>query len=61
MTPRRVRTTVALSADLIESSRRAAIDAEFAGMASNRAYQEEAVQIEDEFAKAGGEVLRAAS
>ncbi|HEX3551956.1 MAG TPA: ribbon-helix-helix domain-containing protein [Thermoanaerobaculia bacterium] len=87
MTVRRVRTTVALSADLLEAmdavvekgkaesrndflerairkqlaaSRRAAIDAEFARMASDRTYQEEAVQVEDELAETSWEALRAA-
>jgi len=78
MTARRVRTTVALSVDLLEAmdavvekgaaesrndfleqavrkqlaaSRRAAIDAEFAQMASDRTYREEAVQVENELAE----------
>jgi metal-responsive CopG/Arc/MetJ family transcriptional regulator len=84
MPARRLRTTVALSAELLEemdarvqrgeadsrndfleralrnqlaASRRAAIDAEFAGMASDPAYQREAVQIAEEFAEADWEAL----
>ena len=37
---------------------RAAIDAEFAQMASDRAYQEEAVQVAEDFAEADWEALR---
>jgi hypothetical protein len=37
---------------------RAAIDAEFAQMASDRDYQEEAVQIAEDFANADWEALR---
>lgn len=87
MAARRVRTTVALSPNLLEAmdamveegaadsrndfletairsqiaaSRRAAIDAEFAQMAHDRSFQEEAGQIAEEFAKADWEALRAA-
>jgi len=87
MPARKVRTTVALSADLLEAmdaivergaadsrndflerairtqlaaSRRAAIDAEFAHMAGDRTYQNEAVQVTEEFAEADWEALRAA-
>jgi metal-responsive CopG/Arc/MetJ family transcriptional regulator len=87
MAGRKLRTTVALSADLIEemdarvregeaesrndflekalrnqlaASRRAAIDAEFAQMASDRVYQGEAVQVAEDFAEADWEALRTA-
>ena len=87
MPARKVRTTVALSADLLEAvdafvqegvaesrndflerairkqlkdSRRAAIDAEFAGMAEDRTYREEAVEVAEEFAAAAWEALRIA-
>jgi metal-responsive CopG/Arc/MetJ family transcriptional regulator len=87
MSARKIRTTVALSADLLEAvdavvqegaadsrndflerairkqlqdSRRAAIDAEFAWMARDLAYQEEAVAVAEEFAAADWEALRAA-
>jgi metal-responsive CopG/Arc/MetJ family transcriptional regulator len=77
MPARKVRTTVTLSADLLEAvdavvqegvaesrndfldrairkqlkdSRRAAIDAEFAGMAEDRAYREEAIEVAEELA-----------
>jgi metal-responsive CopG/Arc/MetJ family transcriptional regulator len=87
MPTRRLRTTVALSAELLEemdarveqgeadsrndflekalrnqlaASRRAAIDAEFAKMASDYIYQREAVQITEEFAEADWEALRSA-
>lgn len=87
MPVKKVRTTIALSADLLEAmdaivekgavesrndflerairtqlaaSRRAAIDAEFAQMASDRTYQNEAVQVAEEFAEADWEALRAA-
>ena len=87
MPVRKLRTTVALSAELLEemdalvrqgeadsrndflekalrnqlaASRRAAIDAEFAQMASDRTYQGEAVQIAEDFAEADWEALRAA-
>ena len=86
MPARKVRTTVALSADLLEAmdtvvqegaaesrndflerairkqlaaTHRAAIDAEFAMMANDRAYQEEATQIAEEFAEADWEALQA--
>ena len=86
MPAKRVRTTVALSADLLKAvdtvvregaaesrndflerairkqlaaARRAAIDAEFAKMASDRAHQEEALQITEEFAEADWEALQA--
>jgi hypothetical protein len=39
---------------------RAAIDAKFAQMASDRTYQGEAVQVAEEFAEADWEALRAA-
>lgn len=85
--PRRLRTTVALSAELLEemdarvqqgeadsrndflekalrnqlaASRRSAIDAEFALMASDHTYQREAVEVAEEFAEADWEALRAA-
>jgi metal-responsive CopG/Arc/MetJ family transcriptional regulator len=85
--PTRLRTTVALSAELLEemdarvqqgeaanrndflekalrnqlaASRRAAIDAEFAKMASDPTYQREAVQVAEEFAEADWEALRTA-
>jgi metal-responsive CopG/Arc/MetJ family transcriptional regulator len=87
MHARKVRTTVALSADLLEAmdviiqegaaasrndflekavrkqladSRRAAIDAEFAKMASDRTYGDEAIQVAEEFVQADWEALRAA-
>lgn len=87
MAGKKLRTTVALSTDLVEemdalvregeaesrndflekalrnqlaASRRAAIDAEFAQMASDRTYQEEAVQVAEEFAEADWEALRTA-
>ncbi len=83
----RLRTTVALSEDLLEemdarvrqgeadsrndflekalrnqlaASRRAAIDAEFAQMASDHIYQGEAVQVAEDFAEADWEALRIA-
>lgn len=85
--PRRFRTTVALSAELLEemdarvqqgeadsrndflekalrnqlaASRRAAIDAEFALMASDPTYRREAVEVAEEFAEADWEALQAA-
>ncbi len=87
MPARKVRTTVALSADLLEAmhaivqagaaesrndflerairrqlaaTRRAGIDAEFAQMATDPLYQEEAVRIAEEFAGADWEALRTA-
>jgi metal-responsive CopG/Arc/MetJ family transcriptional regulator len=87
MPARKLRTTVALSADLLEemdarvrqgeadsrndflesalrnqlaASRRAAIDAEFARMASDPAYREEAVQVAKDFAEVDWEAFRAA-
>lgn len=87
MPAKKVRTTVALSADLLEAmdfivrageaesrtdfleralrsqlaaSRRAAIDAEFAQMANDRAYQREALQVAEEFAEADWEALQIA-
>jgi len=87
MAARKIRTTVALSAGLLEAmdalveegaaesrndfleaairkelaaSRRAAIDAEFAQMASDRTYQAEAARVAGEFAEADWEALRAA-
>jgi len=84
MQARKVRTTVALSADLLEevdavvqegqadsrndflekalriqlaTLHRAAIDAEFAKMAGDRAYRKDAVQIAEEFAVADWGVL----
>ncbi len=54
MPARKVRTTVSLAA-----SRRAAIDAEFAQMAGDPAYKNEAVQVAEEFAEADWEALRA--
>jgi len=42
----------------LAASRRAAIDAEFAHLASDRAYQDEAKQVDGEFAKADWEALR---
>jgi metal-responsive CopG/Arc/MetJ family transcriptional regulator len=86
MSARRLRTTVALSVDLLEemdalvregkaesrndfvekalrkqlaASRRAAIDAEFAQMATDRVYQGEAVQVAEAFAEADWEALQA--
>jgi hypothetical protein len=44
----------------LAASRRAAIDAEFAQMASDSAYQKEAVRVAEEFAEADWEALRAA-
>jgi metal-responsive CopG/Arc/MetJ family transcriptional regulator len=41
-------------------SRRTAIDAEFAQMATDRTYQEEAVQVPEEFAEADWEAFRIA-
>jgi metal-responsive CopG/Arc/MetJ family transcriptional regulator len=85
MSERRVRTTVAISADLLEAVdvairqgavenrnefletalrnelsalRRAAIDAAFAKMASDRVYQREAAETAEEFAFADWEALR---
>ena len=87
MPARKLRTTVALSEDLLQemdarvrqgeadsrndfleralrnqlaASRRAAIDAEFAQMASDPTYREEAVQVARDFAAADWEALRAA-
>jgi metal-responsive CopG/Arc/MetJ family transcriptional regulator len=87
MPARKVRTTVALSADLLaavdavvqegaadsrndfldrairkqlQDSRRAALDAEFAWMARDRTYREEAVEVGEEFAEADWEALRTA-
>jgi metal-responsive CopG/Arc/MetJ family transcriptional regulator len=84
---RKIRTTVALSADLLEAvdavvqegvadsrnaflerairkqlqdSRRAAIDAEFAGMAQDRTYRVEAIQVAEDFAESDWEALRTA-
>jgi metal-responsive CopG/Arc/MetJ family transcriptional regulator len=86
MPARKVRTTVVLSADLLEAmhaivqagvaesrndflerairrqlaaTRRAGIDAEFAQMANDSAYQEEAIQIAEELKQADWEALRA--
>jgi metal-responsive CopG/Arc/MetJ family transcriptional regulator len=88
MPARRVRTTVALPADLLAAvdtlvqegetdsrndfleealrnqlaaSRRTAIDAEFAHMASDRDYRDEALRIAEEFAEAGWEALQKAA
>ena len=85
MPARKIRTTVALSADLLaavdavvqegvadsrndflerairkqlQDSRRVAIDAEFAWMAQDRTYREEAVEVAEEFAEADWEALR---
>ena len=87
MPPRRVRTTVALAADLLEAvdaavregdansrnefleaavrheilaRRRAAIDAAFATMADDLAYQREASEVAEEAVPAGWEALRLA-
>ena len=84
---KKTRTTVVLSADLLEemdalvrqgeaesrndflqkalrtqlaASRRAAIDAEFAQMATDRLYQGEVVQVTADFAEADWEALQAA-
>jgi len=84
---RKVRTTVAVSADLLEAMdaivrggaaesrndfleralrnqlaafRRAAIDAQFAGMANDRTYQSEAEKVAEEFAGADWEALQGA-
>jgi metal-responsive CopG/Arc/MetJ family transcriptional regulator len=86
MPTKKLRTTVAISEDLVEAmdalvqggeadsrndflekalrnqiaaARRAAIDAEFAQMATDRTYQGEAVQVAEEFAEADWEALRA--
>ena len=83
--PRRLRTTVALPADLLEAvdvlvqegeaesrngfleealrnqlaaSRRAAIDAEFKQMASDRAYQGEATRVAEDFVESDWEALQ---
>ncbi|HEX4964808.1 MAG TPA: hypothetical protein VF173_28605 [Thermoanaerobaculia bacterium] len=58
MPARKIRTVVALPADLLEAVN-AGIDAEFAQMATDPAYQEEAVQIAKEFAEADWEALQA--
>lgn len=42
----------------LAASRRAAIDAEFTQMATDRTYQSEAVQVAEEFAEADWEALR---
>jgi metal-responsive CopG/Arc/MetJ family transcriptional regulator len=87
MPARKLRTTVALSGDLLEevdtlvrqgeaesrndflekalrnqlaAFRRAALDAEFAEMASDRTYQGEAVQVAEDFAEADWEAWRTA-
>lgn len=57
MPERRPRATVALSADLREAVK-AGINAEFAQMANDPVYQEEAVQIVEEFAEADWEALQ---
>jgi metal-responsive CopG/Arc/MetJ family transcriptional regulator len=44
----------------LAATRRAAIDAEFAHMANDPAYQEEALQVAEEFAAADWEALQAA-
>ena len=44
----------------LAATRRAEIDAEFAQMANDPAYQEEALQIAEEFAEADWEALQAA-
>lgn len=44
----------------LAASRRAAIDAEFAQMAGDRDFQEEALHVAEEFAEADWEALRAA-
>ena len=63
MPARKVRTAVAFPADLLEAmqlaaSRRAGIAAEFARMATDPLYQQEAFQIAEEFAKTDWEALR---
>jgi metal-responsive CopG/Arc/MetJ family transcriptional regulator len=44
----------------LQDSRRTAIDAEFARMAEDRTYREEAVEVEEAFAEADWEALRTA-